>query len=941
MTNNTRSRDFTGGVAINGGDGERTSHSTLGWGGSIWNSNSNSIGFGSNARDSSRPRENSTYMSAGTDPIEGKTGSGSLVASSESDTWNLHRARWGDNTTAALPNARSSGVSPSRKQSVVQADPAQQYVDTTAAFFPMSRPSIVGQAPVAKPKPHLDPTSTNFTSSRRPEPLNASGFQAFGFGQVEAPQRSEASVGSWPDAASVHSPNDDRRSVTNSEYFGPSSATPSRSGSLPPSRHGNEPVQFNQNADYARFAAAGQRQHSSFSVANGRPYQERSGSIQSDSLHMIGRLSLEHDPDPGTMSHRPSVSVNGFTPTFSPSVQEVSLARENYGDAQTLSRRDDLGYTAGTYTPDSYANGYVNGHATDPNVQFRAFHFDSRSAPNGNTGARQSPHYSNVNTPPPFDHLYPSRTATEQTLSNGNNLALVHSKLHGYQLQQERHRNYMSPNQFHPQQQHLQHILAANQLRNAYNYTQFSVPNTMQLNGLPHNLAMPPMQPVIPLEPPRAPRDHTNASEANGALSNVLIQFKQASKTNKRVELKDIFGYVVEFSGDQHGSRFIQQKLESANSDEKDKVFKELQENCLQLMQDVFGNYVIQKFFEHGDQTQKKILANRMKGSIAQLATGMYGCRVVQKALEHVLTDQQAWMVKELEKDVLKCVKDANGNHVIQKVIERVPVEYIQNIIEAFRGQVGALALNGFGCRVIQRLLEKVPEPQRRFILTELHAEGSKLIADPYGNYVTQHVIEHGLPEDRAKIIALVNAQLLLFSKHKFASNVVEKCLLFGTDDQRRDIMLTVIAPNERGENSLPTLIKDGFGNYVIQKLLDTLSRRDFEELVAVLKPELEKTKKIISGKQITSVEKKMHRFDRVDSPSQTTATPSAQRSLLTSPTDSPPLPPLTSDAQSPQSSSLPSANTSTVDEPVHTSPSAANKGFISPPGVVGIENAS
>ena len=229
------------------------------------------------------------------------------------------------------------------------------------------------------------------------------------------------------------------------------------------------------------------------------------------------------------------------------------------------------------------------------------------------------------------------------------------------------------------------------------------------------------------------------------------------------------------------------------------------------------------------------------------------------------------WIVKELEKDVLKCVKDANGNHVIQKVIERVPVEYIQNIIEAFRGQVGALALNGFGCRVIQRLLEKVPEPQRRFILTELHAEGSKLIGDAYGNYVTQHVIEHGLPEDRAKVIVLVNAQLLLFSKHKFASNVVEKCLLFGTDDQRRDIMLTVITPNERGENSLPTLIKDGFGNYVIrkctllckshflsnmltEKLLDTLSRRDFEELVAALKPELERTKKVISGKQITSV---------------------------------------------------------------------------------------
>ena len=59
------------------------------------------------------------------------------------------------------------------------------------------------------------------------------------------------------------------------------------------------------------------------------------------------------------------------------------------------------------------------------------------------------------------------------------------------------------------------------------------------------------------------------------------------------VHLKDIFGYVVEFSGDQHGSRFIQQKLETATSEEKQIVFEEIvPDNALQLIQDVFGNYV-------------------------------------------------------------------------------------------------------------------------------------------------------------------------------------------------------------------------------------------------------------------------------------------------------------------------------------------------------------
>lgn len=138
-------------------------------------------------------------------------------------------------------------------------------------------------------------------------------------------------------------------------------------------------------------------------------------------------------------------------------------------------------------------------------------------------------------------------------------------------------------------------------------------------------------------------RDHDTGLAFRSAL---LDDFRN-TKSNKKHELrvcmneshkdislttqKEIFGHVVEFSGDQHGSRFIQTKLETANSDEKARIFDEILPECHQLMVDVFGNYVIQKFFEHGDQTQKKILAHKMRGRVMMLTTQMYGCRVVQK----------------------------------------------------------------------------------------------------------------------------------------------------------------------------------------------------------------------------------------------------------------------------------------------------------------------
>ncbi|KAF7616551.1 hypothetical protein AFLA_004610 [Aspergillus flavus NRRL3357] len=353
-----------------------------------------------------------------------------------------------------------------------------------------------------------------------------------------------------------------------------------------------------------------------------------------------------------------------------------------------------------------------------------------------------------------------------------------------------------------------------------------------------------------------ASRGHRDHDPSQTVRSPVLEEFRANSKGNKRYELKDIYNHVVEFSGDQHGSRFIQQKLETANSDEKEQVFREIQGDSLQLMTDVFGNYVVQKLFEHGNQTQKKILANQMKGHILALSTQMYGCRVVQKALEHILTDQQASMVKELEHHVLRCVRDQNGNHVIQKAIERVPSEHVQFVINAFIGQVEKLATHPYGCRVIQRMLEHCKEEDREAILAELHVCTAKLIPDQFGNYVIQHVIENGEDKDRTRMVTIVMSNLLTYSKHKFASNVVEKSIEFGQESQRHQIISMLTSTDDNGENPLLGLIRDQFGNYVIQKVLCQLKGAERDALVEEIKPLLSQLKKYSYGKQIAAIEK-------------------------------------------------------------------------------------
>jgi pumilio RNA-binding family len=57
---------------------------------------------------------------------------------------------------------------------------------------------------------------------------------------------------------------------------------------------------------------------------------------------------------------------------------------------------------------------------------------------------------------------------------------------------------------------------------------------------------------------------------------------------------REVQGHIVEFSQDQHGSRYIQQKLERATLHEKQIVYNEILPTVLHLMTDVFSNYVVQ-----------------------------------------------------------------------------------------------------------------------------------------------------------------------------------------------------------------------------------------------------------------------------------------------------------------------------------------------------------
>ncbi|KAG6525293.1 hypothetical protein ZIOFF_015247 [Zingiber officinale] len=334
-------------------------------------------------------------------------------------------------------------------------------------------------------------------------------------------------------------------------------------------------------------------------------------------------------------------------------------------------------------------------------------------------------------------------------------------------------------------------------------------------------------------------------------LPSLLEEFK--NKKTLLLELSDIVGHVVEFSADQYGSRFIQQQLETASVEEKNKIFPEILPKAHSLMTDVFGNYVIQKFFEHGTEIQRKQLASHLKGHVLRLSLQMYGCRVIQKALEAVDVDQKTEMVLELDGHIMKCVRDQNGNHVIQKSIECVPQEKIRFIIESFYGHVLALSTHPYGCRVIQRVLEYCDDLKTQSIMMEeIMQSVCNLAQDQYGNYVIQHVLKHGKPEERSVIISNLAGQIVKMSQQKYASNVIEKCLAYGTAKERQILISEMLGSTDENE-PLQAMMKDQFGNYVVQKVLETSDDRNRELILSRIKVHWNALKKYTYGKHIVA----------------------------------------------------------------------------------------
>lgn len=61
-------------------------------------------------------------------------------------------------------------------------------------------------------------------------------------------------------------------------------------------------------------------------------------------------------------------------------------------------------------------------------------------------------------------------------------------------------------------------------------------------------------------------------------------------------------------------------------------------------------------------------------------------------------------------------------------------------------------------------------------------------------------MLQHGKPHERSTIITKLTGQIVKMSRHKFASNVVEKCLVFASPEERQILVNEMLGLTDENE---------------------------------------------------------------------------------------------------------------------------------------------
>ena len=297
---------------------------------------------------------------------------------------------------------------------------------------------------------------------------------------------------------------------------------------------------------------------------------------------------------------------------------------------------------------------------------------------------------------------------------------------------------------------------------------------------------------------------------------------------------------------DQGACRYLQELLNDNPLEAIQFFYEPLCENILELINDQFGNYLIQKIITYLNEEQLLEIMRIISQNFFEICCSNYGTRALQKLIDYLKTPKLANYFYLLMKPLITpLLKELNGTFVVQK-FAKVHYQYSNEINDIIVENSPVLSTHRHGCCVVQKYLEIKDPIMTPNLLDKLIENCLLLIIDQFGNYVIQTILLMGNKKYGNKLAEKIAENVVYYAKHKYSSNVVEKCF-----DYCDGIYLNNLMMNVQKKENLIELILDEHGNYVVQKVLLLSPPLIQKNMLKLIVPVFDKLKKYPYGDRV------------------------------------------------------------------------------------------
>ena len=267
----------------------------------------------------------------------------------------------------------------------------------------------------------------------------------------------------------------------------------------------------------------------------------------------------------------------------------------------------------------------------------------------------------------------------------------------------------------------------------------------------------------------------------------------------------------------QTGSRILQNYLPKTPQQIISLIYSEIYDKANLLLLDPYANYFCLKLFCCLNKNERISYLNLIVKNIVTFSVNKIATYPIQCIVGHLITKEEKEIVIEpINKNLKKLALDIYGTHVLEKIILCLEPEYCKNLIRFILDNFVYLAnhVNGL-CLAKKILMMEYKKENFQLLHSILVNHCLDLIENPYGNYALQIVIDYWAHSDVIDIISKILGHCTELSMMKYSSNVIERCI------QKSEIFLNCFINETCFEKkSIGTLIKNSYGNYVIQTAL-------------------------------------------------------------------------------------------------------------------------